>query len=98
MDQIILSQIPIQDLIELVKQAVREELSTGLNTLQTTKQEPGYLDRKEVAKLFHITLPTLAEWTKTGRVKAYRIGRRVLYKSNEIDQALKQIQTSIERK
>jgi len=50
---------------------------------------PKYLTRTEVAKLLHISLPTLSDWTKTGRLKSYRIGSRVLYKREEIDAGLK---------
>ena len=49
-----------------------------------------YLSRKEVAALFHITLPTLHEWTKLGRVKRYKIGNRVLYRSDELEESLRE--------
>lgn len=54
--------------------------------------EKKYITRKEVAKKLHISLPTLNEYTKSGRIKGYRINGRVLYREDEIENAL----TSIE--
>src|SRR5690606_366974 len=53
----------------------------------------GYLSRQQVAEQYHITLKTLGQWTKRGTVKAYRIGRRVLYKPSEVAAALTAINT-----
>ncbi len=49
------------------------------------------LSRQEVANQFHITLPTLHAWTLEGKIRAHRIGRRVLYKQQEIENALSEI-------
>lgn len=50
-----------------------------------------YLTRAEVAQKCHITLQTVNQWTKSGRLRGYRIGRRVLFKAQEIDLAIKKI-------
>ena len=44
--------------------------------------------RKETAKKLCISLPTLHLFTKEGIIRAYRIGNRVLYKQEDIDNAL----------
>lgn len=46
------------------------------------------MTRKEVADLLHVTLPTLHDWTKLGRLQGYKVGNRVLYKANEIDMSI----------
>ncbi|WP_262884008.1 helix-turn-helix domain-containing protein [Muricauda hadalis] len=51
------------------------------------------MTRKETAKLLCISLPTLNDWTKTGIVKAHRIGNRVLYKEQEVLEALNEVRT-----
>jgi len=51
-----------------------------------------YLTRKEVAELLSISLPTLNEYTKTGKLKGFRIGGRVLYCANEIQNSLTEIE------
>lgn len=55
---------------------------------QAAKQSDKYLSRLEVCELFHISLVTLNKHTKSGRLKAKRIGSRVLYNKYDIDKAL----------
>lgn len=75
-----------------VSVAVQKALS-GLNFLQPI--EPRYFSRKETAKKLNITLPTLHLWTQEGRITGHRVGSRVLYKQEDIDNALQKIQTTI---
>jgi excisionase family DNA binding protein len=91
MGKILLNTLDLSD----IKKVVEEVLEKKLKRLTTpNKKELKLLTRKDTAKLLCISLPTLHEWTKTGIVKAYRIGNRVLYKHDEVNQALQQIQTS----
>jgi hypothetical protein len=85
-----LTKSDFQDLIaETVNACLRRSAPT-----QPEQQAPtGYLTRIEVATRYHVSLPTLNEYTKTGKVQGYRIGRRVLYKANEIEAALSPIKT-----
>ena len=71
------------------------ELTKTLNPFPAKGEE--YWTRKQTAERLHITLPTLRTWTKTGRLKSYEIAGRVLYKPDEVDQALKK-QTGSVRK
>ena len=50
--------------------------------------------RKETARILNISLPTLHLFTKEGSIRAYRIGNRVLYKSEDIENALSVIVAS----
>ncbi len=52
------------------------------------------LTRKETAKRLNITLATLNEYSKSGKIIANRIGNRVLYKESDIQNALHQVKTS----
>lgn len=47
-----------------------------------------YLTRKQCAERLHITLPTLHAYINKGMLVAYKIGRRTLFKSSEVDAAL----------
>lgn len=47
-----------------------------------------YLTRKQCAERLHITLPTLHAYINKGVLIAYKIGRRTLFKSEEVDAAL----------
>ena len=53
-----------------------------------TVPETEYLTRSDVASKLHISLPTLREYSKTGKLKSYKINGRVLYKTDEIEAAL----------
>lgn len=91
-DPIVLLPIPLTELMESIRATVRAELAATQNKPATADTD--YLSRHEAAAKLKITLPTLSKWTMAGRVKAHRIGRRVLYKSAEIDQALDPIKIS----
>lgn len=55
----------------------------------TTKKEPKFYTRKETADLLHVTLPTLARLTKDGLIVSKRVGSRILYEADAIDEAVK---------
>ena len=62
------------------------------------EKEPRFYSRKEAAELLHVTLPTLNEYTKQGRLKSKRINGRVLYDANEIDSAVENFHKGIHQK
>ena len=53
-------------------------------------KEPRYYTRKETAQLIHVTLPTLARLTKDGIITAKKIGSRILYDAEAIDEAVRE--------
>lgn len=55
----------------------------------TVKKEPKFYTRKETAKILHVTLPTLARITKDGLLISKRVGSRILYEADAIDEAVK---------
>ena len=57
-------------------------------------EDSDMLTRKQTAKFLCISLPTLHDWTKEGLIRAYRIGNRVLYKKEDVNQALTLINPS----
>lgn len=97
MEQIILSPIPVDQLSNIIHQAIQDgiqSIADRLPAAEQSPQTPEYLTRQETAKRLSISLVTLNEWTKTGRIQGYRIGTRVRYKATDIDKALKAIRTS----
>lgn len=91
-NQILLTQISIEQLKEIVTSAISKGLSENSFLNQKPNEEPELLTRKQVAKLFSISLPTLSEWTKQGRVRAYKINTRVRFKRAEIMDQLNEVQ------
>lgn len=69
-----------EDLKIMIQQAVQSGLS-GL----PVKKETRYLTRGEVAQKLHLSLPTVDRAITEGRLKAYRIGGRVLLREDEIN-------------
>ena len=55
----------------------------------TSKKEPKFYTRKEAAEILHVTLPTLARITKDGLLVSKRVGSRILYEADAIDEAVK---------
>jgi excisionase family DNA binding protein len=47
-----------------------------------------YITRREVARLFGISLVTVHDWTNKGILTAYKIGNKVFYKRVEVENAL----------
>ena len=52
------------------------------------KQPEEYLSRKEAAQLFKVTVKTISEWSKTGVLKPYRLGKFIRFKGSELKEAL----------
>lgn len=78
---------PIDEIVERFRKVLREEIAANANVIHPTQQPDGYITRQEACALLCITLPTLSTYTLEGKVKGYRIGRRVLYKKHEVEQA-----------
>jgi excisionase family DNA binding protein len=93
MAAIILNGLSVSDFREIITEAVREEIKTSLPQPEKEAPNEKYLTRKETAGILRVSLPTLNDWTKTGKIKGYRIGNRVRYKRNEVSEALNQVQT-----
>lgn len=71
--------------IDIIVERVSERVLSA-----TMQKEPRFYSRKEAAQLLHVTLPTLARLTKDGLITAKKIGSRVLYESDAIDNAVKE--------
>ena len=49
------------------------------------------LTNREVCEIFQISRQTLFNWTKGGLIKAHRVARKIYYKPEEINEALKSV-------
>jgi len=63
---------------------LEERLNSESNTLK-------FHSRETTANILHISLPTLHEYTQSGKIRAKRIGKRVLYHETDILNALEEI-------
>jgi excisionase family DNA binding protein len=92
MSQIFLMGVSLSDLREMVKDVIQEHLKITPETSRNQESQE-YLSRAEVSQLLKISLFTLNDWTKQGHLKAYRMGRRVLYSRSEVQSSLKEVKS-----
>ena len=76
---------------EQLQEAIIEGVKTQLESLKLhfeTKQPKPLLSRAEVSKMLNVSFVTLNKWNKDGKLKAVGIGGRVLYRQEDIDNAI----------
>jgi excisionase family DNA binding protein len=78
--KIILTPVSIADLMQQIRAVVRDELQQQ----QTSELQEKLLTPKETADLLRISLVTLWEWEKQGRIVKYKMGGRTYFKYSEI--------------
>jgi excisionase family DNA binding protein len=78
-------QLPPEFKTELT--AIRKELE-NLKLHFQPKKPRTYLSRSEVSKMLNVSYVTLNKWNKSGKLKAVGIGGRVLYRQEDIDNAI----------
>jgi excisionase family DNA binding protein len=89
-NSILIRNITAEELQELIRSVIKEELQI----LLPKRGESRNLTRNEVAAFLKISLPTLQRYTQLGVIKGFRIGTRILYKLEDIEESLKSIETS----
>jgi hypothetical protein len=70
-----------EELKQIIKEVIKEELSEVRNQLEEKDSEI-LLKREEVCATLKINRTSLWKWTKSGKLIRYGIGNRVLYKKN----------------
>lgn len=93
MENILLTTIPIHQLKSELVAAIRDELTKSTYQTNQINSEEEYLTRAQVATLLSISIGTVAEWTKSGKLIGYRIGRRIRFKKCEVIESLSKIKT-----
>lgn len=91
-NNLFLISISEEELSNIIRNSLKRELANLYIEDKVNTHE--LISRTEVSKLLKISLPTLTEWVKNGRVPAYRIGSRVLFNKEEVLNSLTKIQTT----
>ncbi len=73
----------IQEITAQVKNSLLPELT---KTLQNDNLE--YLSAEQVCKRLSITKPTLHEWKKRKIIRSFKLGARVYYRWDEVQNAM----------
>lgn len=92
--KVILSPYTLDEITARFEAVIDSKLSQLKDQFTSTGEKPKYGTRTEVAEELKISLPTLHELTKSGKLKAYRIGSRVLYRWDEVEESLNEIQSA----
>jgi excisionase family DNA binding protein len=58
-------------------------------------QPSGYITRKQVCGILHISMPTVHAWMKQGKLQSYHIGGRTLFKESEVMEAVEAVSYSV---
>ena len=80
-------QVSLADLLECNKQLfeiMRADMMSAFRALHQEKM----LSREEVAQILGVDLSTLHRWNKNGVLKATRVGGKVLYSTQTVQQML----------
>jgi len=72
---------------EIVGKIKSELLSDLIKTIQD-KEPNRYSSAQEICDRLDITKPTIHEWRKRGIIKSYKLGSRVYYRLDEIENAM----------
>lgn len=74
------------ELTETILNGVDQKLNIFEKKFQP-KEPTQWLTRKEVSKIFSVSLVTIADWSKKGILKPFRIGNRVRFRRIDIENA-----------
>lgn len=88
-NSILLESLSAENLKELIRDVIREEVQIKKD--EPIQTEMKFYSRKEVCSLLKLSLPTLSEYTKEGHIQAVRIGGRVLYSEQAVQDALQAV-------
>jgi excisionase family DNA binding protein len=73
--------------VSIVIQAFMKDLKS--------KQQPEFITSKEAASILKVTLPTLYDWRKKGIISAYRIGNKIRFNRQQLEESLIKIDSAL---
>lgn len=91
MQQQIVIQCTPDDLRGIIAEEVARAILPMIDLATRPSHSPKLLTRLETARFLGISLPTLHEWTKTGKIIANRISTRVRYYESDVEASLIQM-------
>lgn len=83
--------LPTESLLEMIREIVEECLQSHRDALQPVSKSPPDIQmvtRKKALTMLSITSPTLREMEKRGELRPTRIGRKVVFRRDEIEKFL----------
>jgi len=75
-------------LIQEIANEVKNTLFADITKALQDNEPKLYLSADQVCERFSVTKPTIHEWKKRGILKSYKLGARVYYRLDEIENAM----------
>ena len=89
MNQVITTTLEPSEFKELLTATITEVLRPVLHQIQNpATPEKEFLTRHETAKRLNISLGSLHTYTAKGKIQSHKIGRRILYTPESIQNAI----------
>jgi excisionase family DNA binding protein len=77
----------------IIKAEVNNALEAFNRQLEAKPKDDNFYTRKETAKKLNVSLVTLTKHVYEGKITAHRVGHRVLFKAEDINNCLNKIKT-----
>jgi len=90
MSKILFEGISIDDLLNKIREVVRDEIQIAGQALPTNGKEQ-LLTREQACAILHISLPTFHRWCRDGKLKVHKAGGRILVKKADVEACLKEV-------
>lgn len=87
--EIYLNSMTADQLSKMIRESLRDELQQFRPA--HPKTDTKYLTRRETAHRLRISLVTLTDWVNHGKIRAHKIGGRVLFRDSDVEAALNRI-------
>jgi hypothetical protein len=87
------TSLPLEQLKTEISKEILERITPLLQGVNNSTPTTELLTRKEASKLLGVSLPTLLDWTNSGKIIGYRIASRVRYKRSELENSLSRIKS-----
>jgi len=79
--------------VDELRGIINESVSNAISKLpQQPNEDDTLLRRKDVAKLFSVSLVTISAWMKSGKFPYHRINSRIFFKRKEVMEAMQSTQ------
>jgi hypothetical protein len=85
--------LSLQELQQVIQNAVKEEISVLHSKEQSKSSRTDYMSRNDAAKLLGITPKSLSKYIKEGKVPAKRFASKYYLLRMDVDACLKSIDT-----
>ena len=80
----LLVTLSVNELKSIINQSVADAISKAQHPLS----EDVLLKRKDIAKLFSVSLVTINSWMNSGKLPYHRINSRIFFKKREVMEAM----------